>query len=84
MNQAPISSKPRGSLNMLKWLWIVLIIVVIIAGGFFGWFYLMGPEKIASRQLLTKPTAGKLIPILVSDINLNIPNIAQLMMAGTP
>jgi len=41
-----------------KWLWISLIIVIIIAGGFFSWFYLMGPGKTkTSTPITTDKTA---------------------------
>lgn len=38
------------------WLWITLIIVVLIGGGFFAWYYLVGPGKKAATKTAT-PTA---------------------------
>ncbi|AKM81963.1 TPA: hypothetical protein DD449_05390 [Candidatus Berkelbacteria bacterium] len=40
-----------------KWLWITLIIVVLIAGGYFAWYYLSGPGKTASTTTVTTTPA---------------------------
>jgi len=55
MNQQPMSA-PKPAVS--KWLWIVLIIVILGAGGFFGWYFLMGPgKKVATTSTPTTTTS---------------------------
>lgn len=55
MNQSPApQSKPKIS----KWLWISLIIVAVLAAGFFAWYYLMGSEKKTETKTTTSTTSS--------------------------
>jgi hypothetical protein len=45
-------TKPAVSM----WLWVVLIIVVLIGGVIFTWYYLMGPGKYAATKTATTTT----------------------------
>ena len=42
MNQ-PIMQNPKP--KVAKWLWITLIVVIVAAGAFTAWYFLMGPGK---------------------------------------
>lgn len=55
MNQQPVSAqKPAVS----KWLWITLIIVILAAGAFAAWYFLMGQGKKVETSTTTDKTAG--------------------------
>ncbi|OGD57163.1 hypothetical protein A2V71_01925 [Candidatus Berkelbacteria bacterium RBG_13_40_8] len=58
MNQQPMGA-PKPAVS--KWLWIVLIVVVLGAAGYFGWYYLMGPGKKVETSTST-PTATTTTP----------------------
>lgn len=45
-------TKPAVSM----WLWVTLIIVFLIGGGFFAWYYLMSPGKKAATTTTPTPT----------------------------
>ncbi len=56
-SQPPINLAPTGSVRSTtsKWLWVSLIIVILVAGGYFGWYYLLGPGKkvVTSNSTIT-------------------------------
>lgn len=57
MNQQPMQSQQPA---VSKWLWIVLVIVIIAGGAFFAWYYLMGPGKaVKSSTLETNQTTAQ-------------------------
>jgi len=60
MNQQPIQA-PKPAVS--KWLWISLIVVVLGAAGYFGWYYLKGPgKKVATSTTSTTPTSTTTTP----------------------
>lgn len=50
------------------WLWVTLIIVGLIGGGFFAWYYLMGPGKKVATTTTTSNTANTQEPNSTCDL----------------
>ncbi|OGD57130.1 hypothetical protein A2V71_01700 [Candidatus Berkelbacteria bacterium RBG_13_40_8] len=62
---------PAPKPSVSKWLWITLIIVAVLAAGFFAWHFLMGPGKKTETKTTPTPTATTTTPTKTSTEETN-------------